>query len=100
VCISPRYERLVEAVVGTDALDGVEFCYPAEGVDEEAAIADAGLGVYVTVSGSTAREHGLVLGERLFPSETVLLENDRESEPADDLVKRVLEPVETELAVR
>jgi hypothetical protein len=100
VCISPRYERLVEAVVGTDALDGVEFCYPAEGVEEEAAIADAGLGVYVTVSGSTAREHGLVLGEQLFPSETVLLENDRESEPTDDLFKRVFEPVETELAVR
>ncbi|MFC5969750.1 hypothetical protein ACFPYI_00255 [Halomarina salina] len=100
VCISPRYERLVEAVVGTDALDGVEFCYPGDGVEEEAAIANAGLGVYVTVTGSTARDHGLVLGERLFPSETVLLENASESGPADDRLKRVLEPLETELAVR
>ena len=100
VCISPRYERLVEAVVGTGALDGVEFCYPAQGVEEEAAIADAGLGVYVTVTGSTARDHGLVLGERLFPSETVLLENAHESGPTDERLKRVFEPVETELAVR
>ncbi|MWG33613.1 hypothetical protein [Halomarina oriensis] len=100
VCISPRYERLVEAVVGTDALDGIEFCYPSEGVEEEAAIAEAGLGVYVTVTGSTARDHGLVLGEPLFPSETVLLENESESRPVDERLKQVLEPVETELAVR
>ena len=100
LCISPRYERLVEAVVGTDALDGVEFCYPDEGVEEEAAIADAGLGVYVTVTGSTARDHGLVLGERLFPSETVLLENVHESGPTDERLKRAFEPIETELAVR
>ncbi|MFD1512654.1 hypothetical protein [Halomarina rubra] len=100
VCISPRYERLVEAVVGTDALDGVTFTYPGEAVEEEAAIADAGLGVYVTVSGSTARDHGLVLGERLFPSETVLLENRHESGPVDDRLKRVLDPVETALPVQ
>lgn len=78
VCISPRYERLVEAVLGTDALDGIEFAYPDDSVSEEAAIAEAGLGVYLTVTGSTAREHGLELGERLFPSETVLLENRSE----------------------
>jgi hypothetical protein len=100
VCISPRYERLVEAVVGTDALDGAEFCYPGEDVEEEAAIAEAGLGVYVTVTGSTAREHGLVVGERLFPSETVLLENDHELDASDERLKTVFEPIETELAVR
>ncbi|TKX76619.1 hypothetical protein EXE53_30890, partial [Halorubrum sp. SD626R] len=33
LCISPRYERLVTAVLGTDALEGVEFVYPA--ADEE-----------------------------------------------------------------
>jgi hypothetical protein len=63
LCISPRYERLVEAVLGTRTLDGVEFTYPDEGVEEEAAIADAGVGVYLTVTGSTARDHGLVVGE-------------------------------------
>ncbi|MFB6135632.1 MAG: hypothetical protein ABEJ04_02635 [Halobacteriaceae archaeon] len=78
VCISPRYERLVEAVLGTAATEGVEFTYPPEDREEEAAIADAGVGVYLTMTGSTAREHGLVLGERLFPSETVLLENRTE----------------------
>jgi hypothetical protein len=77
-CISPRYERLVEAVLGTGVLDGIEFTYPAEGVEEEASIAETGIGVYLTVTGSTARENGLVLGEQLFPSETVLLENTAE----------------------
>jgi hypothetical protein len=75
LCISPRYERLVEAVLGTRALEDVTWTYPDNGAEEEAAIADAGLGVYLTVTGSTARDHGLELGERLFPSETVLLEN-------------------------
>lgn len=79
LCISPRYERLVEAVLGTDALDGVEFVYPEAGQEEEAAIAETGLGVYLTVTGGTAREHGLVLGEDLFPSETVLMENEAEA---------------------
>ena len=79
LCISPRYERLVEAVLGTDALDGVEFVYPDAGQEEEAAIAETGLGVYLTVTGGTAREHGLVLGEDLFPSETVLMENEAEA---------------------
>jgi len=78
LCISPRYERLVQAVLGTRAMDGVEFCYPAEGREEEAAIAEAGLGVYLTMTGSTARAHGLELGEPLFPSETVLMRNDEE----------------------
>lgn len=77
LCISPRYERLVRAVLGTRATDSISFCYP-DGEGEEAAIADAGLGVYLTVTGSTARDHGLVLGERLFPSETVLMENGSE----------------------
>ncbi|GAD52960.1 hypothetical protein MBEHAL_1720 [Halarchaeum acidiphilum MH1-52-1] len=106
LCISPRYERLVEAVVGLEALAGVEFVYPAEGEEEEAAIADVGLGVYLTVTGSTAREHGLALGERLFPSETVLMENasevDEMAENAEAL-ERVRESVatgvETELPV-
>jgi len=79
LCISPRYERLVEAVLGTDALGGVEFVYPDPGQEEEAAIAETGLGVYLTVTGGTAREHGLVLGEDLFPSETVLMENEAEA---------------------
>ncbi|SHH26447.1 hypothetical protein [Halobaculum gomorrense] len=79
LCISPRYERLVEAVLGTDALLGVEFVYPDPGQEEEAAIAETGLGVYLTVTGGTARDHGLVLGEDLFPSETVLMENEAES---------------------
>jgi hypothetical protein len=78
LCISPRYERLVEAVLGSAALEGVEFGYPEPGIEEEASIAETGLGVYLTVTGSTAREHGLVIGERLFPSETVLLENHAE----------------------
>jgi len=79
LCISPRYERLVEAVLGTDALGGVEFVYPEPGQEEEAGIAETGLGVYLTVTGGTAREHGLVLGEDLFPSETVLMENEAEA---------------------
>jgi len=86
LCISPRYERLVEAILGTDAIDGVEFTYPDDEREEEAAIADAGLGVYVTVTGSTARDHGLDVGAQLFPSETVLLENQSE---LDDDVERV-----------
>ncbi|MCG1002829.1 MULTISPECIES: hypothetical protein [Halobacterium] len=79
VCISPRYERLVRAVLGTDATEGVKFVYPDAGREEEAAIADVGVGVYLTVTGSTAREHGLEVGERLFPSETVLMENQSEA---------------------
>lgn len=87
LCISPRYERLVEAVLGTDVTENIEFQYtgsagidPAEtnGDTEEAAIAAVGVGVYLTVSGRTARDHGLRVGERLFPSETVLLENAAE----------------------
>lgn len=91
ICISPRYERLVEAVLGTDATDGVTFVYPDSGVEEEASIADVGVGVYLTVTGSTARDHGLEVGERLFPSETVLMENQSEAEgDAVDGVKRAL----------
>ncbi|WP_277552574.1 hypothetical protein [Halobaculum limi] len=82
LCISPRYERLVEAVLGTEALDGVEFVYPDPGQEEEAAIAETGVGVYLTVTGGTARDHGLVLGEDLFPSETVLMENEAEATKA------------------
>lgn len=95
LCISPRYERLVEAVLGSHAVETVEFCYPDEDLEEEAAIADAGLGVYLTVSGSTAREHGLVLGERLFPSETVLLENQTEVAPAHERTKALFATDET-----
>ncbi|WP_424018837.1 hypothetical protein ACOZ4N_05020 [Halorientalis pallida] len=84
LCISPRYERLVEAVLGTDAIEGIEFTYPDEGAVEEAAIAETGLGVYLTVTGSTAHDYGLELGERLFPSETVLLENTAETTAATE----------------
>ncbi|MFW6017886.1 MAG: hypothetical protein ACOCPX_03625 [Halapricum sp.] len=99
LCISPRYERLVEAVLGTDTLDGVEFTYPDSSQTEEAAVANAGLGVYLTVTGSTAREHGLVVGESLFPSETVLLENDAERTDDTDAVAALVagEDIETEL---
>ncbi|OYR52781.1 hypothetical protein DJ71_28025, partial [Halorubrum sp. E3] len=93
LCIPPRYERLVTAVLGTDALDGVEFVYPAADEEEEAAIARVGLGVYLTVTGSTAREHGLSVGEHLFPSETVLMRNAAET---DDSVSRVLRALDRE----
>jgi len=100
LCISPRYERLVEAVLGTDALRDVEFTYPTpeSEEEEEAAIADTGLGVYLTVTGSTARDHGLLLGERLFPSETVLLENVHElDDHARELAGLLIDESETEL---
>ncbi|WP_339103678.1 hypothetical protein [Haloterrigena salinisoli] len=101
LCIEPRYERLVQAVLGTRTLDGVRFEYPEEGREEEAAIADTGLGVYLTVTGSTAREHGLLLGERLFPSETVLLETTPEVTDTAAAVRALLNgaDLETELAV-
>ncbi|SEW32497.1 hypothetical protein [Natrinema salifodinae] len=101
LCIEPRYERLVQAVLGTGTLDGIEFRYPEEGREEEAAIADAGLGVYLTVTGSTARDHGLLLGEQLFPSETVLLENTAETSETVEFVRSLLNgaDLETELAV-
>ena len=95
LCISPRYERLVTAVLGTDALDGVKFVYPDTDEEEEAAIARVGLGVYLTVTGSTAREHGLSVGEHLFPSETVLMRNAAET---DESVSRVLRALEREAA--
>jgi hypothetical protein len=100
LCISPRYERLVEAVLGTRATEDIEFVYPANGETEEAAIADTGLGVYMTVTGSTAREHGLELGEQLFPSETVLLENATEvDDPARGVADVLTADVETTLTV-
>jgi hypothetical protein len=101
MCISPRYERLVTAVLGTRRVEDVSFRYPDDEREEEAAIADDGLGVYLTMTGSTAREHGLVLGEELFPSETVLMENVAETGVATGVVKRLFvdEGVETELAV-
>ncbi|CQH54281.1 uncharacterized protein HHUB_2067 [Halobacterium hubeiense] len=100
VCISPRYERLVRAVLGTDATEGVEFVYPDAGREEEAAIADVGVGVYLTVTGSTAREHGLEVGERLFPSETVLMENQSEAGGEDvQAVKRALAADADETAI-
>ncbi|MFB6301554.1 MAG: hypothetical protein ABEH78_01635 [Haloferacaceae archaeon] len=100
LCISPRYERLVEAVLGTGALDGVEFVYPDPGVEEEAAIAETGLGVYLTVTGSTAREHGLVLGETLFPSETVLMENVAEMGGPAERARSLLVDADPETAIR
>jgi len=97
--ISPRYERLVTAVLGTDALADVSFTHPAPDQEEESAIADAGLGVYLTVTGSTAREHGLVLGEDLFPSETVLLENVAEASPAVESARDLLRGPDLETAI-
>ncbi|NIB99305.1 hypothetical protein [Halobacterium sp. R2-5] len=100
VCISPRYERLVRAVLGTDTTQGIEFVYPDAGREEEAAIADVGVGVYLTVTGSTAREHGLEVGERLFPSETVLMENQSEAGSDDvEAVKRALATDAEETAI-
>ncbi|ELZ10426.1 hypothetical protein [Natrialba aegyptia] len=100
LCIEPRYERLVRAVLGTSALEDVEFRYPADGREEEAAIADTGVGVYLTVTGSTAREHGLLLGEQLFPSETVLLESTPEVTTAVRDVRALLNgDLDTELGV-
>ncbi|SEH43911.1 hypothetical protein SAMN05192561_1011093 [Halopenitus malekzadehii] len=102
LCISPRYERLVTAVLGTDATRDVSFTYPARDADEEeAAIAETGIGVYLTVTGSTAREHGLVLGEHLFPSETVLMANAAEASTAIDRVRDrlVREEAESVLSV-
>ncbi len=86
LCISPRYERLVRAILGTDAMDGIDFRYPGDR-EEEAAVASLGVGVYLTVTGSTARDHGLRVGERLFPSETVLLENPAERTDAVGTVR-------------
>lgn len=101
ICISPRYERLVEAVLGTDTLDALEFTYPsAEMPEEEAAIAETGLGVYLTVTGSTARDYDLVLGEHLFPSETVLMENPTEATEATEQVKSLLTDQTLETAIR
>lgn len=81
LCISPRYERLVEAILGTEIIEDIEFRYPGPDVEgEEAAIAETGVGVYLTVTGGTARDHGLIVGERLFPSETVLMENAPEAD--------------------
>jgi len=100
LCISPRYERLVEAVLGTRATDDIEFVYPSDAAEEEAAIAEAGLGVYLTVTGSTAREHGLVPGEHLFPSETVLMENTVEADSEADAIKTLLTEPATETALQ
>jgi hypothetical protein len=99
LCISPRYERLVEAILGTSAIDGVSFTYPDDEREEEAAIADAGLGVYLTVTGGTARDHGLVLGDHLFPSETVLMENVAESGPAADHLRTLVSDATPETVI-
>ena len=99
LCIVPRYERLVQAVLGTRVLDDVTFRYPPDGVEEEAAIAESGVGVYLTVTGSTAREHGLLLGDRLFPSETVLMENTAERREAVEAVRSLLTGPQPETAL-
>jgi len=100
LCISPRYERLVRAVLGTRALDDVAFTYPDPAAEEEAAIAEAGLGVYLTMTGSTARDHGLVVGDDLFPSETVLMENVAESGSAAERLKTALTAADLETAIK
>jgi len=99
LCISPRYERLVRAILGTRALDDVSFVYPDPAVEEEAAIADVGLGVYLTMTGSTARDHGLVVGGDLFPSETVLMENVAEAGTAAGRLQAALTGPDLETAL-
>jgi len=99
LCISPRYERLVRAVLGTRALDDVTFTYPDPSAEEEAAIAEAGLGVYLTMTGSTARDHGLVVGDDLFPSETVLMENVAEAGSAAERLETALTGADLETAI-
>lgn len=100
LCLSPRYERLVEAVLGSSAVEDISFAYPENGQEEEAAIAETGLGVYITVSGSTARDHGLVVGSKLFPSETVLLSNVSElDERGEAVVDELLTETEEETAI-
>ncbi|MFP9191957.1 hypothetical protein [Natronosalvus vescus] len=98
LCITPRYERLVRAVLGTRALEGIDFQYPDDGLEEERSIVDTGVGIYLTVTGSTASEHGLLLGERLFPSETVLMENAAEtsSNTAVAAIRSLLAGIETD----
>jgi hypothetical protein len=59
--ISPRCERLVRA--GTHAAAGLRIRHRG-GRAEEAAIASVGLGGYLTVTGSTARDHGLASARR------------------------------------
>jgi len=100
LCISPRYERLVRAILGTGALEDVTFRYPDATAEEEAAIADVGLGVYLTMTGSTARDHGLVVGEDLFPSETVLMENVAEADGAAERLKSALAVAGEKTAIR
>ena len=100
LCISPRYERLVRAVLGTRALEDVTFQYPDATAEEEAAIADVGLGVYLTMTGSTARDNGLVVGEDLFPSETVLMENVAEADGAAGRLKSALAVTGEKTAIR
>ena len=89
ICISPRYERLVRAILGTDCMDGITFRYPDDR-EEEAVIEAVGIGIYLTVTGSTAREYGLEVGERLFPSETVVLENPAERTEAVEQILDLL----------
>jgi ATP phosphoribosyltransferase len=48
------------------------------------------------VTGSTAREHGLVVGEELFPSETVLMQNNAETTAKTDRVRDILATCEME----
>ncbi len=86
LCLSPRYERLAQAILGSRAVEDIEFVYPENGTEEEQAIADTGLGVYITVTGSTAREYGLIVGEKLFPSETVLLSNVSEMDADSEAI--------------
>jgi hypothetical protein len=100
LCISPRYERLVEAILGTRTLDGVSFTYPDRSMEEEAAIAEVGLGVYLTMTGSTARDNGLVVGEHLFPSETVLMENVAEADSGVERLQAELTTGDLETAIR
>lgn len=101
LCISPRYERLVAAILGTDVIDDLEFVFANGDRAEERAIAETGVGVYLTVTGGTARDHGLLVGEQLFPSETVMLRNVAEGTEATETLERLFAglPLETALPV-
>jgi hypothetical protein len=51
------------------------------------------------MTGATARERGLLLGEHLFPSETVLMENESESGDAVDALRSLVDEATPETAI-
>jgi ATP phosphoribosyltransferase len=51
------------------------------------------------VTGSTARDHGLVVGEHLFPSETVVMRNTAEQHPDIERALARLDGVRSDSAI-